>query len=412
MRILFTLFISFTSLVALAQSPSFKAKMQDPTYNINDVISEAEAYFQTIDKFAKGSGYKGFQRWRHANEYKYYPSGDRSQADPFFAEHQFQEFLLNQGNSSSGLRLFNSGWKDLGPYTIDSITGHYAAGLGRVEDFWVSPTNANLIYQGSRSGGFWKTTDGGTSWTGTVTDSLFASGVNAITASPTNPDSILINVRNAQNGYSHGLYRSTNGGTSFSLSNFNPANVGFGGLGSNFVIYAVEYHPRVSNLVFVGTSQGVYRSDNNLSTWTRLINSGDIKEIAFHPTNDSIVYIYDAYYWGSNKNVVLRSTDQGLSYTQSNLIAGNNDNTTVELVTTPQCANCLYFGSSNGVWRSTDNGLNFTFLANPNESCHGFAVSDTDSSKMIYGYVDMEASSDGGNNWTRVTRWSLSYNFV
>ena len=48
------------------------------------------------------------------------------------------------------------------------------------------------------------------------------------------------------------------------------------------------------NLIFIGTSEGLYRSDDNLQTWTNLLNNpGRITDIAFHPTNPNIIYLYD-----------------------------------------------------------------------------------------------------------------------
>jgi hypothetical protein len=229
-----------------------------------------------------------------------------------------------EGQASGDLqRLFQNGWEDLGPLRVDSITGHYAAGLGRIEDFYVQPSNPNRLYLGSRSGGFWKSLDGGATWQGGATDFLVASGVNVMAVSPTNPDSILINVQNADNNYSHGIYRSINGGTSFNLSNFSPANVGFGGLGSNFRVYKIAYHPTIPNLVFVGTNKGLYRSTNNLATWTQVYSAGEFTQIAFHPSNPNIVYVLDTRGSSNLRDYVYRSTNAGATFSLSNQIPGN-----------------------------------------------------------------------------------------
>lgn len=382
---------------------NYKEMMNDPSVNFYDVCAAAERYFQTHDPAVKGSGWKGYQRWRSANEYKYYPSGDRSQIDPFFASNAFKAFL-HQDTARRQQRLFNNGWQELGPYTIDSITGHYAVGLGRVEDFYVNPSDTNLIYLGSRSGGFWKTTNGGTTWQGGASDFLMASGVNTIGVSPTNPDSILINVRNSRNGYSHGVYRSVDGGQTFAISNFNPTNVGFGGLGDNFIIYRIAYHPTIPNLVFIGTNEGLYRSDNNLTSWVRLLNPGQISYIEFHPTDPNIVYAYDRR--SANRDYVYRSTNAGQSFSQSNQIAANGGSTG-RLSVSADCASCLYFASNNGVWRSVDTGQNYTYLGNGGAGNGGFAVNDQDTSKILHGYVDLVTSNDGGQSFNQVTWWAL-----
>ncbi len=386
-----------------SQEVSYKEMMQDNSYNFYEVVDAAEAYFSSMDKDAKGSGYKPFMRWVNANEYKYYPDGNRSNVDPYFVAKQYQSFLKNNGIAKN---LYNGSWKELGPNTIDSITGHYSAGLGRIEDFYVNPNDSNRIYIGSRSGGFWRSTDGGANWQGT-TDFLFASGVNAISASPTNADSVLINVRNADNGTSHGVYRSTNGGLNWIITPFNPTNLSTGGLGTNFQINEIAYHPTIGNLIFVATNTGIYKSTDNLQTFSRAFPSQNIIEITFHPTNDSIMYIYNATASGNNRDRILVSRDLGTTYLASGLISGNNANTRVELSTSPICSSCVYFASNNGVWISTNEGQTFSFRSNSTQANGGFAVSDIDTNYMAYGYVDLDNSSDGGRTFVQRTEWYL-----
>ncbi len=389
-----------------AEQPSkalIKAMMDDFSYNFYEVVEVAEEYFDSIDKNAKGSGYKPYMRWKIANEYKYYPDGERSSVDHYLVEKAFRNIMKNTNGVQN---KFTGAWQDLGPYRVDSITNHYATGLGRMEDFYVSPNDSNLIYVTSRSGGFWRSADGGSTWTVT-TDALPATGVNVLTVSPTNSDSILINSRNARNGNSHGIYRSTNGGLSWTVSNFKPSNLNRGGLGSNFQIFDIKYHPRVKDLVFVGTNAGLYRSTDNLQTWQRTNTSFDVNQIAFHRTNDSIIYFYDSYYWSSNHDLLYKSTNMGLSFSGTGSIEGNNNRRTVRLSVSNDCASCLYYASANGVWKSIDEGQSFSFLSNPTESCQAFAVNDLDTSNMIYGYVDLDASLDGGKTFSDRTRWSL-----
>lgn len=402
---LFLLFILSFPKQSLTQQ-SYKELILDNSVNFYEVCAVADAYFETIDKDAKGSGYKGYQRWKYHNESKYYPSGNRSLEDPYFLQKSYQKFIENSSSSEHLSLLFEDGWEEVGPITVDSITGHYAPGLGRVECFYVHPDDEDLIYMGSRSGGFWKSTNGGDSWEGGSTDFLFASGVNTMTVSPTNSDSILINLRNAGNGYTHGLYRSTDGGNSWFESNFNPITLDKGGLGSNFRINQIAYHPRVSDLIFIAASDGLYRSEDNLVTWSK-VTSGSISEIEFHPVDNSIIYIYDYYYWGPNKNKVLRSTDQGITFSGSAEIIGNDNNTNVHLDVSPICEDCLYFGSGNGLWISYDKGLNFEFRSNPDMSSEGFAISDVDTMFMTYGGIDAFASNNGGISFDQVTWWGL-----
>ena len=390
----------------------YKLMKADMTINFYDVCKAAEIYLVDKDIDVKGSGWKGYMRWRRGNEYKYYPSGDRSNTDPFFTKNAYKQFIENNPSalgqpSNSGSRSASAGgtnytgWKDLGPYSIDSITGHYSAGLGRIVAVYVDPSDTNIIYVGSRTGGFWKTINGGTSWTVT-TDFQVATGVNTLDASPTNSDSVLINVNNARNHMSHGIYRSINGGNTWTQTNFNPTLLGKGGLGNYWQVYKVRYHPTIANLVFVAASDGLYRSTNNLSTWTK-VYTGNIRQIEFHPTDPTILFIHNR----NISNRVLNSHDAGLTFTQSNIIPSNNGNQNIRFSISDDCISCLYVASSNGIWKSTDTAKNFTLLGTSSESCLGFSVNDTDTSNMIYGYVDIDRSSDGGRTWSDATRWSL-----
>jgi len=407
-NILIFLSFLFISAAAAAQdlevtsTAQLKDLMYDNTVNFYQVVDAGEAYFSTVDKNEKGSGYKPFMRWINANEYKFYPDGNRVDVNPYLAEVEYKKFLKSKPVSKS---LFGSTWRDLGPYRMDSITGHYSAGLGRVEDLYVSPIDSNIMYLGSRSGGFWRTINGGASWNAT-TDFLFASGVNTLAVSPTNSDSVLINVRNASNGNSHGVYKSIDGGLTWVISGLSPASYSQLGLGNNVQIDEIAYHPRIKDLVFVGTNRGIFKSTDNLASWTASQFNFDFIEIAFHPTNDSIIYLYsDA---GSNvSDKIFISTDLGNTWGLSNLIQGNSGNRSVELVTSPQCDDCVWFASDNGVWISTDRGSNFSFRSNSTQTCGGFAVNDQDSSNMIYGYLDLDNSTDGGHNFINRTRWSL-----
>ena len=379
----------------------WKEMIKDPSINVYEVVAEAESYFQNIDKNAKGSGWKAYNRWLYENEPKFYPSGDRSNVDPYFVS---KEYLKN--NILQEKSLFDNGWEELGPHYIEQVTGHYAVGLGRVESFYADPNDSNRIYLGSRSGGFWKTIDGGNTWVNT-TDFLYAAGVNTIAVSPENPNHVFINVRNSNNGVTHGIYQSTDGGDTWNITNFNPENLSWGGLGTYNSIYKIAYHPTIPDLVLIGTSEGLFRSTDNLNTWTNSATGNswewdyDFTQISFHPTDENIIY---AATYNEDSKIYI-SNDGGSTFAKSNTIVGNSSN--IKLSVSAACSNCVYVGTSDGIWKSTDNGQNFTLISNPGISNYGaFAVSDIDPNYMLFGDIDTHISSDEGLTFNQATYWS------
>lgn len=378
-----------------ADAQNWKEFRDDYSVNFYDVIKAAEKHFESRDK-GKGSGWKGFQRWAVENEYKFYPSGDRNTVDPFFVKKQYERFSVNTLKSQP-----LTGWKELGPTSPGQITGHYAFGMGRIACFYVDPNNDQRLYIGSRTGGFWKSLDGGLTWSGGSTDFLAASGVNTIAVSPTNSESVLININNSTNHYTHGIYTSANGGDSWTLSNFNPTNLGWGGLGSNREIYKIKHHPTIPGLIFIGTRVGLYRSTDNLASWTVPVNSDDFTDIDFHPTNPNIIYAYAK----NNPNVVYVSNDTGVSFTTVAIPGSSGSQGTIQV--SAVCPDCVYYMSGNGLWKSTNSGVSFTLVSTPGQSDAGFAVSDTNDNNILAGYVDAYFSTDGGANFNQVTYWSL-----
>ena len=375
--------------------------MDDPKYNIYEVVEVAEAYFENIDKNKKGSGWKKYQRWLFENEPKFYPTGDRSNINLYYSADAYKSFLDNNSTQKS---IFGEEWEELGPYYIEEVTGHYAVGLGRVESFYIDD-DPNIIYLGSRSGGFWKTSDGGESWINT-TDDLIATGVNTIAVKPNNPNSILINVRNSENGTTHGIFESIDGGDNWNITNFNPENLFWGGLGTSDKINLIKYHPTIENLVFIGTVRGLFRSDDNLVTWDKIgqpWDSNNYTQIDFHPTNENIVYAAST---NLDSNIYV-SNDTGLNFNLSNPIINSSN---IKISISSACNNCVYLGSSDGIWKSDDAGQNFSIISGSyidEISNYGaFAVSDTDNNIILYGNIDTHMSYDEASNFEKTTFWS------
>ena len=152
-KILF-LFILLCSFSSFSQR-GYKELMEDYSINFYEVCEVADAHFETVDKNAKGSGWKQYQRWIYQNEPKFYPSGDRSNYDPLLAAKEYERIKADptMTNNAASKNTFTNGWEEVGPFNIDFSPRNYAPGLGRLECFYVNPDNVNLMYLGTKSGG-------------------------------------------------------------------------------------------------------------------------------------------------------------------------------------------------------------------------------------------------------------------
>lgn len=380
----------------------YKKKMSDLSINFYEVVEAAETHFQNHDK-GPGSGYKGYLRWKYENEAKYYPDGNRQVRDPYVAAQAFWHFYGN--NRAAQKKKSGDTWHDLGPYNAKNYTVTNHEGIGRVECFYVSPKKANIFYIGSRSGGFWYSIDDGKNWTNT-TDFLVASGVNTIAVSPKNRMKVYINVRNGLNGTSHGIYYSEDGGQNWTETKFNPRNLGWGGLGSNHQIHKIAFHPLDETMVFAGTGKGLYVTTDGFETYTQVLDSAVITDIEFHPTKRKFVYVLNTQF-KSDHDKVLISEDFGSTFSVVTTVPGNLGEKGY-LSVSQAAPDHLYFASTRGVAKSRNKGQSFTHLSNPYESCRAFAVSSKDTLQMLYGFVNLRRSENGGKSFVYSTFFNRS----
>ena len=100
------------------------------------------------------------------------------------------------------------GWVSIGPGNIG----------GRIRSIIIHPTNPTIVWLGAVSGGVWKTTNGGASWS-TNTDSLSNLAVNSMAIDPTNPNVLYagtgegFGIADALEG--DGIFKTQDGGTTW-----------------------------------------------------------------------------------------------------------------------------------------------------------------------------------------------------
>ncbi len=245
---------------------------------------------------------------------------------------------------------------------------------GRIADIKVSTTDPSTWYVAAGSGGVWKTINRGTTWK-PVFDEQASYSIGTIAIDPKNKEIVWVgtgeNVSGRHMGWGDGIYKSTNGGTSWQNM----------GLPKSEHIGKVLIDPHNSDVVFVaaegplwsaGGDRGLYKTKDGGKTWQQVLaideNTG-VTDIEFDPANPDILYAA-AYQrrrhtWslmaGGPKSGIYKSTDNGDTWRRvaKGLPAG--DMGKIGLAVTPANPQLVYAtieanDKEKGFYRSTDKG--------------------------------------------------------
>ena len=150
-------------------------------------------------------------------------------------------------------------WVPLGPAPIP-INGATSYS-GRVSAIAVHPTNPDIAYVGTASGGLYRTLNGGAIWT-PLMDSALTTAIGAVAISPSDPTTVFVGTGESTlcgGGcfIGVGLYRITNADTTPVLSDALNKNASNTDIFTGRAISEVLVHPTDPNIVFVSTSSGV-----------------------------------------------------------------------------------------------------------------------------------------------------------
>ena len=373
---------------------------------IDEQVAAFNEYWSTHDRNARGSGHKPFMRWEYhwrnyANTQNYILP-----AEDFWQIWRTKKQSRSATNRSALMALPASNWQPVGPFTHTN-TGSWSSGQGRVNIVHVDPSNANTIYLGSPAGGIWKSIDNGSNWT-PLTDELPQIGVSGIAVDYSNSNVIYIATgdKDAGDTYSVGVYKSIDGGLTWNptgtMGGSNPNSAG-----------DLLIHPTNNQIVWCATSNGIYRTTNAGSSWTR-VSVGDFSQgsIRLKPGDPSTVYAV------SNSGF-FRSTNTGSSFTAVTIGLPASSSRLLLDVTAANAA-YVYILSANasggfqGIYRSIDGGSNFTArntTTNVFESDQSWydlalAVSPTNANEIYTGCLNVWKSTNGGTSISKINNWS------
>jgi hypothetical protein len=139
-------------------------------------------------------------------------------------------------------------------------------------------------------------------------------------------------------------------------------------------------------VVFSGVEDnGVRRSVNNCSTWAQIMPPyGSVKSLLIHGN--------DIY--AGTSNYIYKSTNNGLNFDGSGNIGFNSMAANV---------NTIFGGSLNGVWKSTNNGANWS-ITSLTYSAQSLAARNNDIIAGT-GTLGIFRSTDNGSNWSQVIQY-------
>jgi photosystem II stability/assembly factor-like uncharacterized protein len=312
-----------------------------------------------------------------------------------------------------------SSWRSIGPTTINGGTA-----AGRVTAIAVNPTDPLTIYAGGAQGGVWKSTDGGQTWT-PIGDTQCSLAIGSVTIDPVNPSIIYVGTGEQNNSgdsyYGCGVLRSTDGGSTWTQLGASVFVTTTGGARIGHVIIdRSTAGSMTSTTLLASTSFGLYRSTDSGQSWTRVL-AGNVSGLAVDPVNTSTWYsAIGNYGTTASQNGVLKSTDDGVTWTPLTLAFATTVGRT-ELAIAPSNGNILYAAvedrtpnGSNaqallGIWRSTDAGTTWVKGLAANASCAkqcwydlSIAVDPTNPARVYMGGLSFYRSEDSANSFLNI----------
>ncbi len=372
----------------------------------------------------KAAGWNQFKRWEYFWENRIEPATGN------FPKTLAPDVYLQQKNRSS--RNVSDHWISMGPFSSD---GGYA-GLGRLNCVAFRPGDNNTYYVGSPSGGLWKTTDNGSSWTALTDDNatLGVSDALVIAGATSNTDTIYIATGDREDGSmwtlssgnthdnnSIGVLKSVDGGQTW-----NNTGLTFSA-SQRIVISRLIMDEENNNIIYAATTNGLYKTADAGVSWTMIYNA-NLCDLEFKPSNNQVIY-------GSNKyGSIYRSEDAGITWSQ---VYTNTSGRRTELAVSADAPSIVYAvmadccGRLYGFFKSTNSGTSFNkvydgtiyghnllgYKTNGSDyDGHGWydlaiAASPTDANTVYVGGINTHKSTNGGTSWAAINCWTSSYTY-
>ncbi len=340
----------------------------------------------------------------------------------------------------------------VGPIKFPANPSVQTTGMGRVSQLVYHPTDSNILFAVTASGGIFKTSNEGNTWSG-ITDNLPLTACASLLINPLNPNVMYLGTGDANydaNGL--GVYKTTNGGKTWVASNSGMGNVLVSEMvfmpgdtqtiiaackdgiyktingGSTWVKKTtvnasyrdISYRPQSTNIIYAATNANFYRSYNNGETWIQSslntsITCAGIK-LAVCPSDTSKIYCVAWKTGASPFGGIYVSTNNGTSFVKQvdtpNVLGYSSNGTSMDgqgaynlaIIVDPTNANTIYIGAIN-LWKSTNGGVNFNLLSHwafgVHADKHHYLFSPFNNNKLFISHDGgIDRTTNGGTTWT------------
>lgn len=369
---------------------------------MNELTNSFNQYWLQHDKHVKGSGYKPFMRWQNHWQNQLRSDGTLISSSEIRAAFLQKKAAHNSKNVNTTSAVSN--WQPVGPFAYTN-TGSWSSGQGRVICVVEDPNNANNVFIGTPAGGIWKSTDAGINFL-PLSDQLPQIGVSGIAIDPNDSSTIYISTgdRDATDTYCVGIMKSTDAGLTWNFTGLTFSN-------TSTTASDIYINPTNSNMLWVATSDGLYKTINAGTSWTKTLNQ-NIADIKIKPSDPNTVYAVSS-------NRFYRSTNAGDNFS---IISAGLPTSSGRLVidVTPANSSYVYVLSANtswgfqGIYKSTNSGTSFiktSGTTNILESTQGWydlalGVSSTNPEELYTGCLNVWKSTNGGATSTKINSWS------
>jgi len=365
------------------------------------------------------------------------PSGAGKSLDQWYFERAYpndklsaakfvEAFDDHQNNVLTRTGGLDGEWESLGPKNIG----------GRTLCLAFHPTDENIIYAGSASGGLWRTTTQGIgedAWEHIPTG-FPVLGVPTVAINPTNPDEIIIGTgetygetvaepgsinRLTRGSYGIGILKTEDGGNTWAqVLAFETKNI----KGVRDLEFSAQNHDEV----YATTTDGLYQSLDGGDSWTLIFQESNCNDVLVDPNDGNIIYVTSGnfnYDLDPSLCGIFKSTDKGNSFTEllhPNLIDAWSG--TANLDFDPTNSSILFaeiqvaLGGSNGftpagLYKSNDAGNTWEKINDQDIAIyqgwysHDLAINPNNTDEMMYVGVEAWKSTNGGNSFLEKSVW-------